>query len=69
MTTNNSGKLNMGGVAAIKEITRIPPSQRTPRQSAYLALVWRPLLISLAAGTSIKIGGQVALSGFWQKGG
>ena len=37
MTTNNSGKLNMGGVDAIKNITSIPPSERTPRQSAYLA--------------------------------
>jgi len=37
MTTNNSGKLNMGGVDAIKSITGIRPSERTPRQSAYLA--------------------------------
>ena len=37
MTTNNSGKLNMGGVEAIKSITSIPPSERTPQQSAYLA--------------------------------
>ena len=36
MSTNNSGKLNMGGVEAIKDITVIPPSKRTPRQSAYL---------------------------------
>ena len=31
MTTNNSGKLNMGGVSAIKAIT----SERTPQQSTY----------------------------------
>lgn len=37
MTTNNSGKLNMGGVSAIKDITRLSPSERTPQQSAYLA--------------------------------
>ena len=37
MTTNNSGKLNMGGVESIKSITSIPSSTRTPRQSAYLA--------------------------------
>ena len=37
MTTNNSGKLNMGGVEAIKSIASIPTSERTPRQSAYLA--------------------------------
>lgn len=37
MTTNNSGKLNMGGVEAIKNITSVPPNERTPRQSAYLA--------------------------------
>lgn len=37
MTTNNSGKLNMGGVSAIKDITSIPPGERTPQQSAYLA--------------------------------
>ena len=37
MTTNSSGKLNMGGVAAIKDITSIPSSERTPRQSDYLA--------------------------------
>ena len=37
MTTNDSGKLNMGGVTAIKSITSIPPSKRTPQQSARLA--------------------------------
>ena len=37
MTTNNSGKLNMGGVEAIKSITSIPPSKRTSQQSDYLA--------------------------------
>ena len=37
MTTNNSGKLNMGGVSAIKDITRLSPSERTPQQAAYLA--------------------------------
>ena len=33
MTTNNSGKLNMGGVDAIKSITDIPANQRTSQQS------------------------------------
>ena len=37
MTTNSSGKLNMGGVEAIKSISTIQPSERTVRQSAYLA--------------------------------
>ena len=37
MSTNNSGKLNMGGVAAIKDITTIASALRTPRQAAYLA--------------------------------
>ena len=37
MTANNSGKLNIGEVDAIKSITSITPSERTPRQSAYLA--------------------------------
>ena len=37
MTTNDSGKLNMGGVAAIKDITVIPPGSRTPEQTRYLA--------------------------------
>ena len=37
MTTNDSGKLNMGGVSAIKDITRLSPSERTPQQSVYLA--------------------------------
>ena len=37
MTTNDSGKLNKGGVSAIKEITAIPPSERTPQQSRYLS--------------------------------
>lgn len=36
MTTNDSGKLNIGGVNAIKSITEIPPGDRTPRQSEYL---------------------------------
>ena len=38
MTTNNSGKLNMGGVSAIKDITSKPPSERTPQQSTYLVV-------------------------------
>ena len=33
MTTNNSGKLNMGGVDEIKSITDIPANQRTSQQS------------------------------------
>ena len=37
MTTNSSGKLNMGGVSAIKEITSIPSEKRTARQSEYLS--------------------------------
>ena len=37
MTTNASGKLNMGGVSAIKDIADIPPAQRSPQQSRYLA--------------------------------
>ena len=37
MTTNDSGKLNMGGVDAIKDITGIPLSERTSQQSRYLA--------------------------------
>ena len=36
MTTNDSGKLNMGGVDAIKSITDIPAGQRTSQQSARL---------------------------------
>ena len=32
MTTNDSGKLNMGGVAAIKEITAIPATEWTEHQ-------------------------------------
>ena len=36
MTTNDSGKLNMGGVAAIKDITEIPPNQWSQRQADYL---------------------------------
>ena len=40
MTTNDSGKLNMGGVMAIKEITAIPPTEWTENQrrrlNAYL---------------------------------
>ena len=37
MTTNNSGKLNMGGVLAIKDIARIPPGERSDQQIHYLA--------------------------------
>ena len=37
MTTNDSGKLNMGGVSAIKEITALPPNEWTPRQRDRLA--------------------------------
>ena len=32
MTTNDSGRLNTGGVAAIKEITAIPAADWTERQ-------------------------------------
>ena len=32
MTTNDSGKLNTGGVVAIKEITAIPAADWTERQ-------------------------------------
>ena len=32
MTTNQSGKLNMGGVAAIKDITAIPATRWTEQQ-------------------------------------
>ena len=47
MTTNDSGKLNMGGVMAIKEITAIPPTEWTENQrrrlNAYLiALAHQP---------------------------
>ena len=37
MTTNASGKLNVGGVSAIKDIVSIPPGERTPQQSRRLA--------------------------------
>ena len=37
MTTNGSGKLNVGGVNGIKSIVEIPASERTPRQVAYLS--------------------------------
>ena len=36
MTTNDSGKLNMGGVSAIKSITEIPPNDWSPSQASYL---------------------------------
>lgn len=36
MTTNASGKLNMGGVSAIKGILQIPVAERTERQAEYL---------------------------------
>ena len=36
MTTNNSGKLNMGGVSAIKDIVTIPAADRTERQTERL---------------------------------
>ena len=36
MTTNNSGKLNRGGVDGIKNIIEIPPNEHTSQQSAYL---------------------------------
>ena len=37
MTTNASGKLNIGGVDAIKEITALPLGERTPHQDRRLA--------------------------------
>ena len=36
MTTNASGKLNMGGASAIENITAIPPEQWSDQQRRYL---------------------------------
>ena len=36
MTTNDSGKLNMGGVSEIKDIITLPVSEWTHRQSNYV---------------------------------
>ena len=36
MTTNDSGKLNMGGVNGIKSITSLPPAEWTDQQRRYL---------------------------------
>lgn len=36
MTTNASGKLNIGGVSAIKSIVEIPSKERTEHQKQYL---------------------------------
>ena len=36
MTTNDSGKLNTGGVEGIKSITSVPPDKRTSKQIEYL---------------------------------
>ena len=36
MTTNASGKLNMGGASAIVNITAIPPDQWSDKQRRYL---------------------------------
>ena len=36
MTTNASGRLNIGGVEAIKEITALPLGERTPHQDRRL---------------------------------
>ena len=36
MTTNASGKLNMGGVSAIKDIITIPLEKRSAKQQRYL---------------------------------
>ena len=43
MTVNDSGKLNRGGVQAVKEITSIPPEQRNPKQVQYLEACLRAL--------------------------
>ena len=47
MTTNSSGKLNMGGVDAIKKITAIPPAdwreqQRHRLNACLIALAHQP---------------------------
>ena len=67
MTTNDSGKLNKGGVSAIKEITAIPPSERTPQQSRYLSACLTALAHQPRRWYSYQDWGQAALSGFWQK--
>ena len=45
MTVNASGKINRGGVAAIKDIAKIPSEQRTPRQAAYFASLLKELKV------------------------
>ena len=45
MTVNASGKINIGGVVAIKEISSIPPDQRTPRQATYLEALLKELKV------------------------
>lgn len=68
MTTNNSGKLNMGGVDAIKSITSIPPNERTPRQSAYLAACLTALAHQPGRWYSYQDWGRAVPSCFWRKG-
>ena len=68
MTTNDSGKLNMGGVEAIKDISSIPPSKRTSRQSAYLAACLSALAHQPSRRYSYQDWGRAVPLGFWQRG-
>ena len=67
MTTNNSGKLNMGGVEAIKSITSIPPSEWTPRQSAYIAACLTALAYQPSRWYSYQDWGRAVPSSSWQR--
>ena len=56
MTTNDSGKLNMGGVSAIKEITALPPNEWTPRQRDRLAACLTALAHQPSITTTVQGG-------------
>ncbi len=45
MTVNDSGKINKGGIMALKQISSIPSDQRTPRQVAYLKALLKELKV------------------------
>ena len=66
MTTNDSGKLNVGGVTAIKEITAILATEWTENQRDRLNACLTAL-VSRSGGTPIRIGARAAPSDTWQR--
>ena len=69
VTTNDSGKLNRGGTAAIESITQIPSPEWNLNQRRYLNACLTALAHQPKRWYAYQIGVRAALSHFWLSGG